>query len=145
MSMIRAAARCFSLAASLAAASLVAGCAPSHKYTDGEVASIPKLGDLMWAQAQASDPAFKLRDNTSLTDEQYAVAARAGERIKLTAPRIKDPSLMPKGDEYNRFADQLAGNADALLAAVSAKDVGKTTAALSEMKNTCRGCHHKFR
>ena len=125
------------------AASFVTACGPSRLYTDADVPSISKLGDLMWAQAQASDPAFKLIGRAALTDEDYATATKAGERLKLTAPRIK--MGFSKGAEYDAFADKLGAHADELTSAAAAKDSTKTLAALSDVKGTCKSCHKQFR
>lgn len=122
----------------------VAGCGPSKQYTTADVPSLSKFDDLMWAQAQAADPAFKRIGQATLADDDFAAATKAAERLKATAPRLKEKGFT-KGAEFDALADQLGAKADALGAASAAKDSAKTVAALSEVKDTCRACHKKFR
>lgn len=124
-------------------AAALSACMPSYRYTNEDVATVSKLGDLMWAQAQASDPAFKLIGKTELTDADYALATTAAERLKLTGPRTK--MSFSKGPEWDTLCDAISAHADELGSAVAAKDVAKVNAALSATKDTCKTCHKKFR
>jgi hypothetical protein len=121
-----------------------ASCGMFHHYTDAEIPSVHKLSDLMWAQRQATNPAFHRIGKKTLDDADYAVINTAGERLRLTAPRLKEKGFT-KGPEYDAFADQLAEEGSNMVAAAAAKDAAKSQAALTAAKSTCAACHKKFK
>ena len=124
---------------------VAAGClGPKTVFTDADVPKLTKFDDLMWAQAQSSDPQFKKRNRTSFTDEDYAAFSATAQRLKLTAPRLKEVAFS-KGEEWNKFADDLALHAGELGDAAAAKDAGKSAAALTATRAACKGCHSKFK
>jgi hypothetical protein len=127
----------------LAAGLALAGCAPSHRYTDAEIPALPRLGDLMWSQAQVMDPAFKRIGAASYADEDWSRFAAGGARLKLTTARLKRD--FSRGPGFDALADQLAARADDLLAAASAKEPARASAALAGAREACRACHKQFR
>ena len=130
--------------ASLVALLLLSSCGPKRVYTDADVPKLETLDDVMWAQAQAADPQFKKIGRASYSDEDFAGFAAAGERIKLTTERLKQPPFS-KGAAFDGLADQLATRAGELLEAAGAKDAAKSSAALQAMKDTCKSCHKQFK
>lgn len=122
----------------------VLGCGPKTVYTDLDVPRLGKLDDLMWAQAQSTDPQFKKIGAASYTDGDYEAFVAVAGRLKLTSERLKEPAYS-KGDGWNRLADQLAQQGADLGAAGSAKDAAKSSQALADIKATCKGCHKQFR
>ena len=121
----------------------LAACGPKTVYTDTDVPKLPKLEDVMWAQAQAMDPQFKKIGAASYGDDDYAQFVAAAGRLKLTTARIKES--FSKGAEFNQLADALAGDAEQLAQAAQAKDAAKSSQALAATKATCKTCHAKFR
>ncbi len=120
-----------------------ASCGPPHR--DTQVADIPKLTSLdavMDTQATIADPQMKKAGQTAYTDADWAAFTDLSVRLDATSLKIKDFS---KGPEFDGFAMKLNGTAKALGAAASAKDAAKASAALVDMKATCKGCHSKFR
>jgi hypothetical protein len=129
----------FAFVTSLAAAS----CGPPHR--DTATADIPKLTTLdavMDTQATIADPQMKKAGQPSYTDADWAGFTDLSVRLDATSLKIKDFS---KGPEFDGFAMKLNGTAKALGAAAGAKDAAKASAALVDMKATCKGCHSKFR
>jgi cytochrome c556 len=127
----------------LLAALALGGCGPKTVYTDADVPRAVKIGDVMWAQAQAMDPQFKKIGQASYTDEDWAGFTAAAGRLKLTTAKLKES--FSKGPEFNQFADTLATHAGELADAAAAKDAAKASSALEASKATCKACHSKFR
>jgi hypothetical protein len=119
------------------------GCAPSRQYTNADVPNLTKLEDIMWAQAQVSDPQFSKADQNMFTDGEYQDLSDMATRLQLTTARIKKD--FSKGPEFDSFADTLSNRAVDLGAAAGAKDIPGVSKSLHEIQNTCRGCHKKFR
>ncbi len=115
-----------------------------HHYSDAEIPTAHGVGELMWAQKQATDPAFKRIGRSALSDADYAIIIRAGERLKLTAPRLKEKAFS-KGVDFDAFADVLLAQGQELVAAGSAKDATRAQAALAASKQICASCHKRFK
>jgi cytochrome c556 len=131
------------LALALPAALAAAACGAPKMNTP--IADIPKLTSLeavMDNQATIADPQFAKRESTSFTDADYAAFAEMSQRIGATSLKIKDFS---KGPEFDALAVRLHDQAEALGKAAAAKDVAASSAALTQMKATCKECHSKFR
>lgn len=120
------------------------GCAMLHQYKDADIPAAHDISEVMWAQKQATDPAFNRIGQSALSDADYTIITRAGERLKLTAPRLKEKGFS-KGVEFDAFADALLAHGEELVAAASAKDAVRAQAALAASKETCANCHKKFR
>ena len=120
-----------------------AGCgAPVRNTPIDDIPKLTSLDEVMDNQATIADPQMGKAGETSYTDADWTAFAAVSSRIQATAKKTKDFS---KGPEFDGFADKLAEKAKALGDAASAKDVAKASAALGEMKATCKGCHSKFR
>ncbi len=120
-----------------------AGCGAPVKNTPiDDIPKLTSLSDVMDNQATVADPQMKKAGESSYSDADWAAFAEVSTRIQATAKKAKDFS---KGPEFDGFADTLGAKAKALGDAASAKDVAKASAALGEMKATCKGCHAKFR
>lgn len=129
------------LAASAALAVIACG-APVKNTPIAEIPALPSLKDVMDNQATTADPQFAKRSNASFTDADYAGFTEASQRIGATSLKIKDFS---KGPDFDALAMKLHGNAEALGKAAAAKDAAASSAALNDMKATCKECHSKFR
>lgn len=127
----------------LCLAALLAACAPSHRYTDTEVATVPQLKDIMWSQAQLTDPQWKKISRSSYSDADYAAFADVGRRLELTTARIRKD--FSRGAAFDQLAGTLAEHAGELGQAATARDAAKASAALAALRQTCRTCHAKFR
>jgi hypothetical protein len=129
------------LAAALALAAVHCG-AP---ITNTPVNDIPKLTSLtivMDNQATVADPQWKKIGATSYADADWAAFSLTSERIQATSLKTKDFS---KGPDFDALAMKLNDKAKALGAAATAKDSAAASAALGDMKATCKECHSKFR
>jgi cytochrome c556 len=93
-------------------------------------------------QATVADPQWKKIGETSYADADWAAFAVVSERIQATSLKTKDFS---KGPEFDALALKLNEKAKSLGAAATAKDAAASSAALKEMKATCKECHSKFR
>jgi hypothetical protein len=127
----------------LCLAALLAACAPSHRYTDAEVATAPQLKDIMWSQAQLTDPQWKKIGRSSYTDADYAYFADVGRRLELTTARIRKD--FSRGPAFDQLAGTLSEHAAELSQAGTARDAAKASSALAALRQTCRTCHAKFR
>ncbi len=121
---------------------LFAGCVPHRDVPLEEIPKITKLADLMAAQSTIADPQFKKIGQASYTDADFVAFVDVGKRISATSAHIKDFS---KGPGFDELAAQLGRNADALASAGTAHDPVQASAALKEMKTTCKTCHSKYR
>lgn len=129
------------LAAALALAAVHCG-AP---VTNTPVNDIPKLTSLsvvMDNQATVADPQWKKIGATSYADADWAAFTLVSERIQATSLKVKDFS---KGPEFDAFAVTLNEKAKALGTAAAAKDAAGASAALGDMKATCKACHSRFK
>lgn len=127
----------------LGLAALLAACAPSHRYTDAEVATAPQIKDLMWSQAQLTDPQWKKIGRTQYSDADYAAFADVGRRLELTTARLRKD--FSRGPAFDQLAGTLAEHAAELGQAGAARDAAKASAALTALRQTCKACHAKFR
>lgn len=129
------------LTAALALAAVHCG-AP---VTNTPVNDIPKLTSLaivMDNQATVADPQWKKIGDKSYADADWAAFTLTSERIQATSLKIKDFS---KGPDFDALAVQLNEKAKSLGTAATAKDAAAASAALADMKATCKACHSKFR
>ena len=129
----------------LAAAFALAAVHCGAPITNTPVNDIPKLTSLetvMDNQATVADPQWKKIGETSYADADWAAFALVSERIQATSLKIKDFS---KGPEFDGLAMKLNEKAKALGTAAAAKDAAGASAALGDMKATCKECHSKFR
>ena len=122
---------------------LLISCAPTHFLSNAEIPTAKKLKDIMWAQAELADPAFKKINTTTYTDADWEVFTTTGKRLQLTSAKIKHD--FSKGADWDAMASHLANGATDLIAAAEAKDGKATTAALEATRNSCRICHKRFR
>jgi cytochrome c556 len=127
----------------LCLAALLAACAPSHRYTDAEVATAPRLKDIMWSQAQLTDPQWKKIGRSQYSDADFAAFADVGKRLEMTTARIRKD--FSRGPAFDQLAGTLAEHAAELGQAAAARDAAKASAALAALRQTCRTCHAKFR
>jgi cytochrome c556 len=120
-----------------------AACGPPIKQTPvEEIPKLTKLSDVMDNQATAMDPLFKKIGQTTYTDADWAALTAAAARVQATSLKIKDFS---KGAEFDALAMKLNQQAGELGNSYSNKDAVAASAALANMKATCKQCHKKFR
>ncbi len=131
----------FFVAAALGLA-LGAGCVKEKHTPIAEIPQLTSLKDVMDNQATTSDPLFKKRDQTAFTDAEFIAFVDGAARVEATSKKIKD---FTKGPGFDALADQLNAQVHALGEAARAKDAPKVSAALNDMKTTCKTCHAKFR
>jgi cytochrome c556 len=117
-------------------------CVPNKNTPLAEIGKLTKLDDVMDNQATTADPQFKKIGATGLGDADFAAFAEAAERLQATSLKTKDFS---KGPDFDALAMKLNEKAKALGVAAKAKDGAAASAALTEMKATCKECHSKFR
>ncbi|HTM43917.1 MAG TPA: cytochrome c [Polyangiaceae bacterium] len=137
------------LIAACIAATAIAACGPPKANTPiDQIPTLTKLTDVMDNQATVADPEFKKIDQTSYTDADYAAFTTVSQRIQATSLKIPDfASAYAKGSEpeFEALATRLNEKAKALGAAAAGKDAPGSSAALKDMKSTCKECHSKFR
>jgi hypothetical protein len=130
-------------AAILSAAFALVSCGPPVMNTPiPEIAKLQTLTQVMDNQATTADPQFKKIGSDKLTDQDFAAFSAASERLLATSLKTKEFS---KGPEFDALAMRIHDKADALGKAAAAKDAAAASAALTEMKATCKECHSKFR
>jgi cytochrome c556 len=130
-----------SIATILAAAAL--GCSPPVRNTPiDQIPKLTSLEEVMDNQATVADREMAKAGESSYSDADWAAFANVSARIGATSAKIKDFS---KGPEFDALAARLGDNAKALGDAATAKDAAKASAALGDMKATCKECHSKFR
>ena len=123
-------------------AALGTGCVKKNNLPAAEIPKLTKLADVMDVQATIADPQLKKAGQASYSDADWTDFADAGARLQVTSFKIKEFS---KGPEFNVLADQLNAKAKALYDASQSKNALAASAALTEMKETCRTCHKKFK
>ena len=121
----------------------MAGCGPAHFLSNAEIPAAKKLKDVMWAQAELADPAFKKIAAPAYTDADWVAFMAAGQRLQLTSVKIKRD--FSKGPDWNALADHLGNSASELTAAAEARDAKATATALAATRNSCRMCHKRFK
>ncbi|MFT3772337.1 MAG: cytochrome c [Minicystis sp.] len=130
----------------LAAALLLAACVSAKTTPLAEIPGLTKLDDVMDNQATASDPQFKKIGQAKFDDAELAALAQAAERIQATSLKTKEFSKSQKDAAgFEALATKLNEKAKALGTAAGAKDAKAISAALEEMRATCRECHSKYR
>ena len=129
-------------AATFASVALLGACAPKLRTPVDDIPKLTSLNEVMDNQATAADPQMGKAGGSAYSDADWTAFAELGTRIQATAKKTKDFS---KGPEFDGLADRLGAKGKALADATEAKDVGKASAALGEMKATCKECHSKFR
>ncbi len=121
----------------------IAACGPPRLSTPlPDIARLGSIEQVMDNQATAADPQFKKIGAESYSDADYAAFSEVSERIQATSTKLKDFS---KGPDFDALAQRLNEKAKALGTAAAAKDKASASAALGEMKATCKECHSKFR
>lgn len=129
------------LAAAFALAAVRCG-APITNTPVNDIPGLTSLETVMDNQATVADPQWKKIGEASYADADWAAFTLVSERIQATSLKTKDFS---KGPEFDALAMKLNEKAKALGVAAAAKDAAGASAALGEMKATCKECHSKFR
>jgi hypothetical protein len=122
--------------------SLTLGCAPKKNVPLEQIPTLPKLADVMAAQATIADPLFKKIGAPRYGEVEWAAFSDAAARLAATASKTKEFS---KGAEFDALAVRIGDKAAALGAAAQGRDAAAASTALADMKATCRECHRKFR
>ncbi len=120
----------------------LAACTPKLSTPLADIPKLTTLDAVMDNQATIADPQFSKIDAPSYADADYAAFNEVSERIQVTSLKTKDFS---KGPAFDALALRLNERAKALGAAATAKDAKASSAALREMKATCKECHSKFK
>jgi len=134
-------------AGAFAVAVFTAGCVPKPKqdYSPEQVKELDSLEELMRVQAQTADPQFNHIDQTAFTDVEYASIADAARRLQVTSETLRTRHSQNRPPSFTTYATRLFELSGELLNATQAKDVGKTSATLSSIRDTCRTCHKEHR
>lgn len=134
-------------AGALAVTALTAGCVPKPKqdYSAEQVKELDNLEELMRVQAQTADPQFNHIDQKSFTDAEYAGMADAARRLQATSETLRTRHSQNRPPSFATYATRLFELSGELLTATQAKDVEKTSAALTSIRDTCRTCHKEHR
>ena len=106
--------------------------------TNTPVNDIPKLTSLatvMDNQATVADPQWKMIGDKSYADADWAAFTLASERLQATSLKTKDFS---KGPDFDGLAMKLNDKAKSLGTAATAKDAAGASAALADLKATCK-------
>ncbi len=119
-----------------------AGCVKKNNLPADEIPKLKTLAEVMDVQSTIADPQMKKAGQASYTDADWTAFADVGARLQATSTKVKE---FTKGPEFVAFADQLNAKARALADAAGAKDAAGASKALTEMKDTCRACHKKFK
>lgn len=130
------------LSLSIVASFAFAACTPVLSTPIAEIPKLKSLKEVMHNQATVADPQWGKIGSDAYTDADYAAFAEVSERIGVTSLKIKDFTM---GPDFDALAVRLHEKAEALGVAVKAKDLAGTSAALKDMKATCKECHSKFR
>lgn len=131
------------LALAFASSFAVAGCVPKRDVAVNDIPKLPSIGEVMFAQANIADPQFKKIGQPSYTDAEYAAFIDAGTKLQATAQKTR--TSFSKGAEFDQLAARLEDFAKQLATAGESKNAAGASAALTEMKGTCKTCHKKFR
>lgn len=126
------------LAVSLALAACAASPSPSH--TPADVATMSTLEELMAVHEATTSG---LWSKTAFSDDDWAKAAQSAPVLKAAAARVAE-RFGGQGefdDGFVDYANIVATQAEALGAAAEAKDDAAASAAMTEMKAACDGCH----
>jgi hypothetical protein len=124
----------------------LAACAPKAAVPIEQIPQLPTIKEVMRVQAKAADPQFK-KIGAAFTDADFAEMSDAGQRIAATGLKTKDfAKEEAAGDpKFSELADKIAATGKALSDAAAAKDRQAASAALAEMRDTCRACHKQFK
>jgi soluble cytochrome b562 len=139
MSIARTVCLAFALASSLS----LTGCVPKREVALADIPKLPNIDELMFAQANVADPQFKKIGQPSYTDADYAGFVDAGQKLQATAQKVR--ASFSKGPEFDQLAARLEDFAKQLASAGESKNGTAASQALSDIKNTCKTCHKKFR
>ena len=126
----------------LAAAVTLSACAASSpaSHTPADVATMETLDELM-AVHKASTSG--LWSKTDFSQEDWAKAKQSAPVLKAAATRVAQ-RFGGQGefdDGFVDYANIVADQAEALGAAAEAEDAAAASAAMTEMKSACDGCH----
>jgi cytochrome c556 len=125
----------------------VVGCLPKPKqeYTNDQLKQVDSLEEVMRVQAATMDPQFSKIGNTKFSDADYTALVSAGQRIQTSAEVVRTKHSAKRPPSFAAFAEQLGKYAGELTAAAEAKDASRSSAALQQMRDTCRACHKEHR
>ncbi len=121
---------------------VLSACVPHSDLPADQIEKLGKLAEVMDVQATISDPQFKKIDAESYADADWAAFADMASRLQVTSKKIHEFS---KGPEFDKLADDLHAQAEALGKTAAAKDAKATSAGLASIKATCKACHSKFK
>lgn len=111
---------------------------PSH--TPAEVAAMEGLDELMAVHKATTSG---LWNKTELSDEDWAKAEQSSPILRAAATRVAE-RFGGQGefdDGFIDYANIVAAQADALGVAAESRDDAAASAAMTEMKAACDGCH----
>ena len=123
------------------------GCVPKPKqdYSTDQVKQIESLEEIMRVQAQAMDPLFRKRSQTSFSPDELTQFGVAAQRLQATAATLRQKFAAKYKPSFVTYADALGQSAADLATAATAADPARTAAALGAIRDTCRGCHRDNR
>lgn len=123
------------------------GCLPKPKqdYSNEQLKQLDSLEEVMRVQAATMDPQFAKIGNTKFTDPEFAALVSAGQRLQTSSEVVRTKHSAKRPPSFAAFAEQLGKYAGELSAAAEAKDASRASAALQQMRDTCRACHKEHR
>ncbi|HEY4117082.1 MAG TPA: cytochrome c [Byssovorax sp.] len=129
---------------SLSALAVIAAtsCVPRRDYTPRQIDGARSLAEVMDVQATVADRGIEKAGKVAYTDAEWAELADTGARIQLTSRKAK---AFSRGADYDALCERLHASAEKLAAAAPIKRVDAASAALGEMKATCKECHARFK
>lgn len=124
-----------------------AGClrAPKQTYPVDQIQQIESLEEIMRVQAQAMDPLFRKRSQTTFSPDELTQFGAAAQRLQATAATLRQKFAAKYKPSFVTYADALGQSAADLATAATAADPARTAAALGAIRDTCRGCHRDNR
>jgi hypothetical protein len=125
------------------AVAVIAACAPKMNTPVADIPQLKTLEEVMDNQSTTADPEFAKIGNATFSDADFAAFSNAATRLQATSLKVKD--FANGRAEFDALAGRLGEKAKALGVAAAAKDAAGAKTALTEMKATCRECHHKFK
>lgn len=118
---------------------------PKQDYSNEQLKQVDSLEEVMRVQAATMDPQFSKIGNTKFTDAEFAALVSAGQRIQTSSEVVRTKHSTKRPASFAAFAEQLGKYAGELSAAAEAKDAARSSAALQQMRDTCRACHKEHR
>jgi hypothetical protein len=123
------------------------GCVPAPKqdYTLAQLGQLDSLKELMRVQAQAADPLFNKRKQSSYSVQELQTMAGTARRLLITSAAVRDRFATGKPARFSALASDLVTAVTELRGAAETREASRASAALESMRAACSACHRAFR